>query len=287
MKKLVLFFGILLSLTLSACGGEEIEMPSEIASSPNIAKPSEEEKGEALEEEPKIIEEEEDEEEIIIIEQEPISLAPAIEPTSYNEPFELEEAPTINRIGFSSGKYVPDRLNGLPTDDEGERGERAGVFGELFNGYYRSSWNGTTDIERITDTLNGYCKSLYGLSWQDGGIARTIWSNEWTARFASCGDWVGIDVFSWRDSFNSDERTNARLNMVLEAFRYMTKNSKVAHALWSYVDELAVNGNANPCDFGFSEVSSDKDGMVVQMDGKQIRISPNANGICTLWFKYA
>lgn len=89
---------------------------------------------------------------------------------------------------------------------------------------------------------------------------------------------VGINVFSWRKSYDSSATTNEDLNITMEAFYFMCGDKDVAFALWSWVDAMEINGRANSDNYGFHDVVWNDSQKIIEMNGIQIEYVPGSNG---------
>ena len=90
---------------------------------------------------------------------------------------------------------------------------------------------------------------------------------------------VGINVFSWRKSYDSSATTNEDLNITMEAFYFMCGDKDVAYALWSWVDAMEINGRTNSDNYGFHDVVWNDSQKIIEMNGIQIEYVPgNGNG---------
>lgn len=95
---------------------------------------------------------------------------------------------------------------------------------------------------------------------------------------------VGINVFSWRKSYDSSATTNEDLNITMEAFYFMCGDKDVAHALWSWIDAKNINGRANSDDFGFRDVTWSNGSGVITMNGINIEVDNSTPGQTIYYF---
>lgn len=95
---------------------------------------------------------------------------------------------------------------------------------------------------------------------------------------------VGINVFSWRKSYDSSATTNEDLNITMEAFYFMCGDKDVAYALWSWIDAKNINGRANSDDFGFRDVTWSNGSGVITMNGINIEVDNSTPGQTIYYF---
>lgn len=87
---------------------------------------------------------------------------------------------------------------------------------------------------------------------------------------------LGVNVFGWRKSYDSDVVQNSCINMVMEAFYFMCGDKDVAYALWNVVDYMSINGAAATTvpvveGFGFTCSNETSNGIDLTMNGIHIR----------------
>ncbi len=132
-----------------------------------------------------------------------------------------------------------------------------------------------TAMSDLTSLMHEYCM----LRFFDHGIGQNIEDDGRIAKFVTRNDGkTGINVFGWRKSYNSDVTTNAGLNLVLEAFYYLSGDRYVAKALWDWIDADNINRGANSDSFGFSDVRGTANGGVIEMNGVQIEVDFSGAG---------
>ena len=131
--------------------------------------------------------------------------------------------------------------------------------------------------------LNSYVGYVYGRRFFSDGISINDADTGKFAKIVTHEDGrLGVNVFGWRNSYDSDVVQNSCINMVMEAFYFMTGDREVAYALWSWIDAANINGNASSSNFGFSDVGSSS----ISMNGVVIEVEYNsATKETTLWFQ--
>ena len=192
---------------------------------------------------------------------------------------------------FANGDNLPEASQTTGKDehvnDGGESNtveESAGfVAGKMVSGEkaeYRPAPNPNADKNTAVEELNelGFF-AFGGFRFFDDGIAKNYEDEGRIAKFVTHSDGrTGIDVFGWRKGYDSSEITNFGLNLVLEAFYYMTGDREVAKALWSWHDACEINGSANSDNYGFHDVRQTSNGWVIEMNGVQIEFNNTGNG---------
>ena len=161
--------------------------------------------------------------------------------------------------------------------------ESAGfVAGKMVSGEkaeYRPAPNPNADKNTAVEELNELAFFAYGgFRFFDDGIAKNYEDEGRIAKFVTHSDGrTGIDVFGWRKGYDSSEITNFGLNLVLEAFYYMTGDREVAKSLWSWIDAENINGGAGSDAFGFSVVEYTTNGGVLSMNNCEIEVVFSGN----------
>lgn len=85
-----------------------------------------------------------------------------------------------------------------------------------------------------------------------------------------------VNVFGWREGYDSHSGTNSCLNVVMETFYFICGDKEVAYALWSVIDFMSIYGpDATTVEkvesFGFT-VSNETDHSIdLSMKGVNIR----------------
>ena len=193
---------------------------------------------------------------------------------------------------FANGDNLPEASQTTGKDeyvnDGGESNtveENAGlVAGKMVGGSvateYRPAPNPNADKNTAVEELNELAFFAYGgFRFFDDGIAKNYEDEGKFAKFVTHSDGrTGINVFGWRKSYDSTPITNSCLNLVLESFYYMTGDREVAKALWSWIDAMNINGNANSDNFGFKDVRQTNNGWVIEMNGIQIEFVESGVG---------
>ena len=141
---------------------------------------------------------------------------------------------------------------------------------------YRPAPNPNADKNTAVEELNELAFFAYGgFRFFDDGIAKNYVDEGKFAKFVTHSDGrTGINVFGWRKSYDSTPITNSCLNLVLEAFYYMTGDRQVAKALWDVVDYLNINGGSISNDrlesMGFSLSNETASSIEMTMNGVHI-----------------
>lgn len=159
----------------------------------------------------------------------------------------------------------------------GQSGQNAGQLpsGEFIEDNYYKRPAPLTEGGNWDDFKN-YIYETYGLFFFNNGIGKNIGGMQGTGMNSTAilntEGRVSIKVFEWRKSYASDVATNKILNVVLETMWFACGDRDVAFALWSWMDAVSINGNANSNDFGFRDVRSTPNGGVIEMNGIQIEV---------------
>lgn len=211
-------------------------------------------------------------------------------------PTTSEKGYTLHTCSVCGDSYKDNYTDKLPAEkpgkdehvnDGGESNtveESAGfVAGKMVSGEkaeYRPAPNPNADKNTAVEELNELAFFAYGgFRFFDDGIAKNYEDEGRIAKFVTHSDGrTGIDVFGWRKGYDSSEITNFGLNLVLEAFYYMTGDREVAKALWSWHDACEINGSANSDNYGFHDVRQTSNGWVIEMNGVQIEFNNTGNG---------
>ena len=165
---------------------------------------------------------------------------------------------------------------GWKGDDYGSNEDVIGdatVAGEFVDNkdFTREFYKSGMSAEDARQALNRYIYNVYSRKFFADGIKKNQTDEGKFARFVTHSDGrLGINVFQWRDSYDSGSSTNTSLDAVMEAFYFFTKDKDVAYALWNFVDAMEINGYANSDSFGFRDVKQTSDGWLIEKNGVQI-----------------
>ena len=113
-------------------------------------------------------------------------------------------------------------------------------------GYSRKFYTDGMTAADARTALNSYVGYVYGRRFFSDGISINDADTGKFAKIVTHEDGrLGVNVFGWRKSYDSDVVQNSCINMVMEAFYFMTGDREVAYALWSAVDYLNVAGGGS------------------------------------------
>ena len=182
--------------------------------------------------------------------------------------------------------YVND--GGQATIDSEVTGRVAGKMAESESAKTnRPAPNPGADKKTAVESLNNLAFYTYGgLRFFDDGIAENYEDEGKFAKFVTHSDGrTGINVFGWRKSYDSSTATNACLNVVLEAFYYMTGDRQVAKALWDWIDANNINGGGvDSTNYGFRDVRQTSNGWIIEMNGIQLELDNSVRNSTILYF---
>lgn len=146
-------------------------------------------------------------------------------------------------------------------------------------GYSRKFYTDGMTATDARTALNSYVGYVYGRRFFSDGISINDADTGKFAKIVTHEDGrLGVNVFGWRKSYDSDVVQNSCINMVMEAFYFMTGDKDVAFALWSWVDAMEINGRANSDNYGFHDVVWNDSQKIIEMNGIQIEYVPGSNG---------
>ena len=137
-----------------------------------------------------------------------------------------------------------------------------------------------TNISKI----NGMIGNTYGLRYVPTMTKSGTDSGYATFKYNTATNSYGLEVFGWRDSYDSNMSENNALNAVLETLYAMCGDKQVAKAIWNFLDDAGINGSSNTNNFGFKDVSSSGNHGIVTMNGITLDITVG-NGTNTIYFK--
>lgn len=182
--------------------------------------------------------------------------------------------------GYEEGGHVGETQTSGGITVTGSNGI-AGQFTDV-SSETREFYTPGMDRDQAESAINGYVGYVYSRRFFDDGISMNYADPGKFAKIVENNGKLGVNVFQWRKSYDSDFATNSSLNMVMEAFYFFTKDKDVAHALWSWIDAANINGNASSSKFGFTDVGSSS----ISMNGIVIEVEYNsATKETTLWFQ--
>lgn len=186
-----------------------------------------------------------------------------------------DNLPEASQTGTGKDEYVND--GGEANTDQEAVGVVAGKMADSESARTnRPAPNPGADKTTAVESLNNLAFYTYGgLRFFDDGIAENYEDEGKFAKFVTHSDGrTGINVFGWRKSYDSSTATNACLNVVLEAFYYMTGDRQVAKALWDIIDYMNINGTTISEEkvesMGFIIKSQTSSGAVISMNGVDI-----------------
>ena len=154
--------------------------------------------------------------------------------------------------------------------------QEAGQFTDIKD-YSRSFYSAGMSAADARTALNNYVGRVYGRRFFSDGISINDADVGKFAKIVARDDGkLGVNVFGWRKSYDSDVIQNTCINMVMEAFYFFTKDKDVAYALWSVVDYMSINGAAATTvpvveGFGFTCSNETSNGIDLAMNGIHIR----------------
>lgn len=151
-------------------------------------------------------------------------------------------------------------------------------------GYSRKFYTDGMTAADARTALNSYVGYVYGRRFFSDGISINDADTGKFAKIVTHEDGrLGVNVFGWRKSYDSDVVQNSCINMVMEAFYFFTEDRDVAYALWNVVDYLNINGSAATTvavveGFGFTCSNETNNGIDLSMNGVHIRWEWGAQG---------
>ena len=195
-----------------------------------------------------------------------------------------DNLPEASQTGTGKDEHVND--GGESNTVEESAGFVAGKMVSGEKAEYRPAPNPNADKNTAVEELNELAFFAYGgFRFFDDGIAKNYEDEGRIAKFVTHSDGrTGINVFGWRKGYDSSEITNFGLNLVLEAFYYMTGDRQVAKALWNWIDAKNINGRANSDDFGFRDVTWSNGSGVITMNGINIEVDNSTPGQTVYYF---
>ena len=169
---------------------------------------------------------------------------------------------------------------GWKGDDYGSNEDVIGdatVAGEFVDNkdFTREFYKSGMSAEDARQALNRYIYNVYSRKFFADGIKKNQTDEGKFARFVTHSDGrLGINVFQWRDSYDSGSSTNTSLDAVMEAFYFFTKDKDVAYALFSIMDYMNINNSTISEEMvesmGFTIKSQHSGGAVISMNGVDI-----------------
>ena len=176
--------------------------------------------------------------------------------------------------GYEEGGHVGETQTSGGITVTGSNGI-AGQFTDV-SSETREFYTPGMDRDQAESAINGYVGYVYSRRFFDDGISMNYADPGKFAKIVENNGKLGVNVFQWRKSYDSDFATNSSLNMVMEAFYFFTKDKDVAHALWNVVDYMSINGAAATTvpvveGFGFTCSNETSNGIDLAMNGIHIR----------------
>jgi putative cell wall-binding protein len=131
--------------------------------------------------------------------------------------------------------------------------------------------------------LNGMIGNTYMITYvpymtEDGFSKIDI-----TLKYQSETNRYGLEVATWRNTYNTNNAVNGGLNAVLETFYFLCGDKEVAYALWSWFDAKNIDGHANSDDFGFTDIKITSKGAIIKMKNIEIEVI-SSSGVTTVYF---
>ena len=204
----------------------------------------------------------------------------------------VDKLPEASQTTGSSTEFKPDGWKG---DDYGS-GEKiegdetiAGQFVDHKN-YTRKFYTPGMTATDARTALNSYVGYVYGYRFFADGISvNDADEGKFAKIVAGDNGKLGVNVFGWRKSYDSDVTQNASINMVMEAFYFMCGDKDVAYSLFNVVDYMSINGNTISNDkiesFGFTWSNETSSSIELSMNGVNILWTwYNGVGSDTFWF---
>ena len=128
--------------------------------------------------------------------------------------------------------------------------------------------------EAMTD-LNKFVFDVYGRTFFENGVGLNYPGGDGAKMLKTADGTWGMQIISWRKSYDSHTEMNMTLNVVFEGMRYLIGDAQVASSLWKVVDYMAIhNGNIPNSlveSYGFTIVSETSAGFTLSMNGHTIR----------------
>lgn len=146
----------------------------------------------------------------------------------------------------------------------------------------RPTLNKDYTVKEAMADLNKFVFDVYGRSYFENGIALNYpGGNGAKILKTDDGTW-GMQIISWRKSYDSNTEMNMTLNVVLEGMRYLIGDAKVASALWRLVDTLEIQGTASMTDefiesLGFTLGAETNSSLDLSMNGHTIHWTWSTN----------
>ena len=184
--------------------------------------------------------------------------------------------------GYEEGGWKGDNY-GSGDRVEGDS-QTAGQFADVKD-YTRKFYTDGMTAGDARSALNSYVGYVYGYRFFSDGISINDADKGKFAKIVTHDDGrLGVNVFGWRNSYDSDVTQNASINMVMEAFYFFTGDRDVAYALFSWIDAKNINGRANSDDFGFRDVTWSNGSGVITMNGINIEVDNSTPGETIYYF---
>lgn len=198
-----------------------------------------------------------------------------------------QAATVIYRLMDGSGRTPLDNAKTTFINTEGfPRGEDLPTIAGQLAGAERPMASQGMTLEQARQELNAFLETLYDYRFLDTGIAKTEDGPGTTAKLICHADGrLGVEVTAWREDYNSTPEENQRLNLVLEAFAYLSGDRAAAYALWCWKDDANVNGSANSDHFGFTDESwTSGKGGVIRYGDTRVEVDQSVSGATRYYF---
>lgn len=143
------------------------------------------------------------------------------------------------------------------------------------------TYDSSIKLSKNIDNLNNALGSVYGRGWTIENTLQDpeqVEPSDWI--MVVDGNKIGIDISTWRSSYNSDTDKNKYLNAILETFRFFCGDN-MGNSLWLLVDDMMINNGADETIYGFEHDGGRlfyKNGHVVTYEFK------NNDSELYLWF---
>lgn len=197
--------------------------------------------------------------------------------TNYNY-YSSTKAKQYAEIGYTGGVIFYNRyksINYLPPINTKETGvvvnpSASGTVAAVIPNI-TATYDSSKNLSKNIDALNNQLQSIYRRNWTIKNTLPAhgqVKSSDWIM-FVN-GNKIGIDLYTWRSSYNSNTAKNKYLNAILETFRFFC-GDKMGNSLWLLLDDLMVNNGADETAYGFKHDAGEltyKNGNVVNFEFK-------------------
>lgn len=177
--------------------------------------------------------------------------------TNYNY-YSSTDAKSYEEIGYTGGIVIYSKyenISSLPPAKPTETGvvinpKASGTVAGVIPGV-EVTYDSSKKLSENIDNLNNALQSVYGKNWtikntllNSGQVEPSGWI------MVVDGNKIGINISTWRTSYNSDTDKNKYLNAILETFRFFCGDN-MGDSLWLLVDDLMINNGADETVYGF------------------------------------